>query len=182
MIFTPLALAGAYLLDLEKREDARGFFARAFCEQEFAEHGLNGHWTQMNTSLSRQIGTVRGMHFQKPPMAEVKMVRCLRGAIFDVIVDLRLGSATFGKWAGRELTMDNRSMLYIPQGFAHGFQTLSPDCELLYFHSQTYSAAHEGGLRHDDPEVGVEWPLAVTELSARDASLPVLSEIEPIVL
>lgn len=182
MIFTPLPLAGAFRIDLERREDSRGFFARLYCEREFTGQGLSAHWVQMNTSLSRDVGTVRGLHFQRPPMAEVKMVRCLRGSVFDVIIDLRAGSPTYGAWAGVELTEDNRSMLYIPQGFAHGFQTLRPETELLYFHSQVYSAPHEGGLRHDDPAVAIAWPLAVSELSARDASLSSLSHIEPIAI
>lgn len=180
MIFTPLELEGAYLIDLERRQDERGFFARLFCEQEFAARGLNTAWTQMNTSLTRRAGTVRGMHFQRPPMAEVKLVKCLAGAIFDVIVDLRAGSASFGRWCGRRLDADNRSMMYVPEGFAHGFQTLTPDVELLYCHSRPYSAAHEGGLRHDDPQAAIAWPAPVQGLSDRDRTHPLLNEIEPI--
>jgi dTDP-4-dehydrorhamnose 3,5-epimerase len=180
MIFTPLPLAGAFRIDLDRREDARGFFARLFCAEEFADHGLATAWVQCNTSFSRAEGTLRGLHFQRPPMAEVKMVRCLKGAIFDVMVDLRAGSASFGQWTALELTDENRSMAYIPAGFAHGFQTLRPETELLYFHSQVYSPAHEGGLRHDDPRLGIPWPRPVADLSPRDAAHPGLDTLEPI--
>jgi dTDP-4-dehydrorhamnose 3,5-epimerase len=180
MIFTPLPLAGAFRIDLDRREDPRGFFARLFCAQEFADHGLVTTWLQCNTSFSRAEGTLRGLHFQRPPMAEAKMVRCLKGAIFDVMVDLRAGSATFGQWTALELTEENRSMAYIPEGFAHGFQTLSPETELLYFHSQVYSPAHEGGLRHDDPRLAIPWPRPVADLSPRDAAHPGLDTLEPI--
>ncbi len=180
MIFTPLKLSGAYRIDLEKREDERGFFARLFCVEEFAALGLETAWAQMNTSLTRTTGSVRGLHFQRPPMAEVKVVRCLRGAAFDVMVDLRAGSPSFGQWDAVELTPENRSMVYIPHGFAHGFQTLAPDTELLYFHSAAYSAAHEGGVHHADPALGIRWPLAIAEISPRDRALPPLAALEPI--
>ena len=182
MIFTPLSLSGAYLIDLEKREDERGFFARCFCEKEFAAHGLETHWVQMNTSLSVQKGTLRGLHFQRPPKAEVKVVRCLRGAILDVLVDLRQGSPTFGKWFGAELDMDNRRMLYVPKGFAHGFQTLQPNTELFYLHSECYSPEHEGRLRYDDPVVAIDWPLPVSELSLLDQNHSYVDQLSPIVL
>lgn len=181
MLFKPLPLAGAFLIDLERREDDRGFFARFYCENEFAAHGLETRWVQMNTSLSRQTGTIRGLHLQKPPKAEAKVVRCLRGAIWDVIVDLREGSPTFAKWYATELNEDNRSMLYIPKGCAHGFQTLQQNSELLYLHSEFYSPEYEGGLKFDDPDIAISWPLHVTELSARDQNLPLLKEwIAPI--
>jgi dTDP-4-dehydrorhamnose 3,5-epimerase len=182
MIFTPLPLAGAFRIDLEAREDERGFFARLFCETEFAAHGLNTRWVQMNTSLSRRPGTVRGLHFQRPPSAEVKLVKCVSGAIFDVVVDLRAGSPTFGQWHGEELSAANRAMMYVPEGFAHGFQTLAEDCELIYMHSRAYSAADEGGARPDDPALAIHWPRAVEGLSERDAGHPALTEIEPIPL
>ena len=134
MKFISLTLAGAYLIDLEKREDNRGFFARCFCEKEFSTQGLEIRWVQMNTSLTRQSGSIRGLHFQYPPKAELKLVRCLQGAIWDVIVDIRLNSPTFGHWYGAELNERNRRMLYVPKGFAHGFQTLGSDVEMLYFH------------------------------------------------
>jgi dTDP-4-dehydrorhamnose 3,5-epimerase len=178
--FAPLPLEGAYRIELELRGDARGFFARLFCSEEFSALDLNTQWAQCNTSLSAESGTLRGLHFQRPPMAEVKMVRCLSGAVFDVIVDLREGSATFGQWHGEQLDASNRTMLYIPKGFAHGFQTLTEASEMLYFHSAPYSAAHEGGLRWDDPTIGVHWPLPVRVTSARDAAFPTLETLEPI--
>jgi len=180
MIFSPLALEGAYRVDLEKRGDHRGFFARLFCMNEFAEYGLERRWVQMNTSMSRRTGTVRGLHFQRPPKAEVKLVRCLKGAIFDVIVDIRHGSPTYGQHLAVELNDDNRSMLYVPRGFAHGFQTLAPDTELLYLHSEVYSPELEGGLHHADPRLGIAWPLAVTDLSPSDTGHSLLKDLEPI--
>ncbi|NGQ89455.1 dTDP-4-dehydrorhamnose 3,5-epimerase [Rhodobacter sp. HX-7-19] len=180
MRFTELPLAGAYRVELEPRGDARGFFARLFCAEEFAARGLATGWVQCNTSFTAAQGTVRGLHFQRPPMAETKLLRCIRGAIFDVIVDLRAGSPTFGRWHGERLDDQNRAMICVPEGFAHGFQTLTPDVEMLYFHSAPYSAAHEGGLRWDDAKVAVSWPLGVTEMSARDAAFPTLDKLEPI--
>ena len=180
MIFTSLPLDGAFRIDLEMREDARGFFARLFCVEEFAMHGLETKWVQMNTSLSRQVGTLRGLHFQRPPTAEAKLVRCLRGAVFDVMVDLRAGSPSFGGWEGMELTEKNRSMAYLPRGFAHGFQTLTPNSELIYLHSAPYSAAHEGGLHYADSRLAISWPLTVTQLSPRDAAHPTLDAVEPV--
>lgn len=180
MKFVPLPLEGARRVELEPRGDSRGFFARLFCADEFAAHGLETRWVQCNTSLSAAAGTIRGLHFQRPPMAEVKLVRCLRGAIWDVIVDLRQGSPTFGRWHGERLDDQNRSMIYVPQGFAHGFQTLTDGVEMLYFHAEAYSSAHEGGLRWNDPTVGIKWPLELTEQSARDAEFPGLDDLEPI--
>jgi dTDP-4-dehydrorhamnose 3,5-epimerase len=180
MKFTPLALSGAFRIDLDRRGDARGFFARLFCREEFAEHGLATDWVQMNTSYSRERGTLRGLHFQRPPMAEAKLVRCLKGAIRDVIVDLRAGSPTYGQHAAIDLDDDNRAMVYIPQGFAHGFQTLTPDAELLYMHSAFYSPAHEGGVHHADPDIGIAWPLPVAEISDRDRNFPFLNALDPI--
>lgn len=177
MKFTPLSMAGAFRVDVEKREDERGFFARVFCAHEFAEHGLETTFVQMNTSVTRKAGSVRGMHFQRPPKAEVKFIRCVRGAVLDVIVDLREGSPTFGRWQGTELTGDNRAMLYVPRGFAHGFQTLADDSELFYMHSEFYSPEHEGGLRFDDPDVGIAWPLPIAEMSPRDRQHPFLSQV-----
>ena len=180
MIFTELPLKGAYRINLDRRTDDRGFFARFFCAREFQEKGLAPAFVQVNTSFSCRAGTMRGLHFQRPPMAEAKLVRCLKGRIFDVIVDLRARSATFGQWTSVELDAQVRQMIYIPQGFAHGFQTLEPDTELLYFHSQFYAPEHEGGLAHDDPRLAIRWPLTVSELSARDAAFPTLDALEPI--
>jgi dTDP-4-dehydrorhamnose 3,5-epimerase len=179
MIFSALNIEGAFRIDLEKQEDQRGFFARLFCAEEFAAEGLEGRWVQMNTSLSYQAGTLRGLHFQRPPMTEVKVVRCLRGAAFDVIVDLRTGSPTYGHWVSIDLTAENRSMVYVPAGFAHGFQALMPNTELLYLHSTPYSSTYEGGLHYDDPELAITWPLPVTEMSPRDAKHPPLKALAP---
>jgi dTDP-4-dehydrorhamnose 3,5-epimerase len=180
VIFTPLALDGAFMIEMQPHHDARGFFARSFCAETFAARGLASRFVQMNTSFTAAKGTIRGMHFQRPPAAEVKMVRCLRGAVLDVIVDLRAGSASYGRWASVELSQDNRRMVYIPRGFAHGFQTLTPDAELLYWHDTPYTPGHEGGLHHADPGVAIDWPLAVADLSARDTTLPRLTELEPV--
>ncbi|TCP59805.1 dTDP-4-dehydrorhamnose 3,5-epimerase [Rhodovulum bhavnagarense] len=180
MIFTPLPLEGAWKVTLDQREDSRGFFARVFCAREFGAHDLNTEWVQVNASFSRAEGTLRGLHFQRPPMAEVKLVRCVSGAIYDVIVDLRAGSPTYGQWTGLELSAQNGAMIYIPRGFAHGFQTLRPDTELLYFHSQYYSPAHEGGLHHADPALGINWPRPVADLSPRDAGFAGLETLDPI--
>ena len=177
MRFTPLPLAGAYLIDLEKREDDRGFFARYFCENEFAERGLSSRWVQMNTSLSREKGTLRGLHFQRPPKAEAKVVRCLRGAIWDVIVDLRKGSQTFGQWYGADLNDINRTMMYVPQGFAHGFQTLTDNVELLYLHSEFYSPEHDSGISAQDPELAIPWPESITQFSTRDLGFPTIVQM-----
>lgn len=182
MIFKETSLNGAYVINLEKYEDGRGFFARYFCKEEFKNYGLATEWVQMNISLNRKKGTFRGMHFQRPPKAESKVVCCLRGAIWDVVVDLRDGSDSYGQWFGVELNESNRTMMYVPRGFAHGFQTLSDDSELFYLHSEFYSPEHEGGLHYDSSEVGIDWPLPVNELSKRDASLPTLNQLEPIAL
>lgn len=180
MIFTRLALRGAYRVDLERRQDERGFFARLFCAREFAEQGLDFRPVQVNDSFSVRRGTVRGLHFQRPPMAEAKLVRCVTGAVFDVIVDLRAQSETFGHWTALTLDAAERSMIYIPPGFAHGFQTLKPNTELLYFHSEFYAPGHEGGLAHDDPALSIPWPLPVAALSARDAAFPLLADLSPL--
>jgi dTDP-4-dehydrorhamnose 3,5-epimerase len=180
MIFTALPLAGAFVIEIQPHQDARGFFARSFCTQTFAAQGLASQFVQMNTSFTRRAGSLRGMHFQRAPLAEVKMVRCLHGAVFDVIVDLRAGSGSFGRWTSVTLSAENRLMIYIPRGFAHGFQTLTPDAELLYWHDTAYAPGHEGGMHHADPDVAIDWPLPVTEISARDAALQRLTELEPI--
>lgn len=180
MIFTPLALEGACRIELERREDERGFFARAFCAEEFAAHGLARAWPQSNISFNIRAGTLRGMHFQRGPAAEAKLVRCIHGAIYDVIVDLRDGSPDFGRWIGIRLDAAGRDALYVPPGFAHGFQTLEPDTELLYLHSAPFDAAREGGLDALDPRLGISWPLDIVGRSARDAALPALDELEPL--
>jgi dTDP-4-dehydrorhamnose 3,5-epimerase len=172
MIFTETKLPGAYLLALEKREDERGFFARTWCQQEFADHGLVTCMVQGNVSYNRQAGTLRGLHYQMAPYGEVKVVRCTRGALYDVIVDLRVASPTYKEWLGVELTADNYQMLYVPAGCAHGFITLAPDTEATYQVSQFYTPGAEGGLRYDDPAFVIEWPAPVQVISAKDKSWP----------
>jgi dTDP-4-dehydrorhamnose 3,5-epimerase len=168
MIFTELPLKGAYSINLSKREDERGFFARFFCEKEFQEMGLNTQWVQMNNSLSKLKGTIRGLHFQYPPNAEVKLIRCFRGAIWDVIVDIRKKSDTYGKWYGIELNEENRTMIYVPKGFAHGFISLTDNSEILYMVSSEYSKESEGTLKWNDPFHGIEWPIDPVIISEKD--------------
>lgn len=172
MIFTPTPLAGAYLIDLEKKGDDRGFFARAFCEIEFSKEGLVGRFCQVNNSLSAEKGTLRGMHYQLPPRAETKIVRCIRGSLFDMILDLRKDSPTFGHSFGAELSAENRRMMYVPKGFAHGFLTLIDDTETIYFVDEFYSPEHERGIRYNDPKFELRWPATPTVISDKDKSLP----------
>lgn len=173
MIFSETALPGAYVIDLERIEDERGFFARAWCERELTEHGLETRIAQSNVSFNKHKGTLRGMHFQRPPHQETKLIRCIRGGLFDVIIDLRPDSTGYKRWMGVELTADNRRMLYVPRGFAHGFQTLEDDTETLYMVSEFYTPEAEGGVRWDDPAFAVEWPLGPpTEISEKDQQWP----------
>lgn len=172
MRFRELPLAGAWLLDLERHEDERGFFARTFCRQEFEAHGLDPHVSQCSLSYNRRKGTLRGMHWQAEPARESKLVRVVRGAIHDVIVDCRPGSPTFGRHAAVELSAENRRSLYVPPLFAHGFQTLADDTEILYQMSSEFAPEHARGFRHDDPAVAIEWPLPVAVISAKDSKLP----------
>lgn len=172
MEYTETTLKGAFLVALKKITDSRGYFARAFCKDEFARHGLNTEMVQVNAGFSHLKGTVRGMHYQAAPHAEAKLVRCTRGAVFDVIVDLRRDSPTRGKWFGAELTADNGVMMYLPEGFAHGYQTLIDDSEIYYMTSAPYVAAAAGGVPHDDPAFGIAWPLPVSIISEQDKSWP----------
>lgn len=172
MQFTPTPLEGAYLVDLAPHTDERGFFARTFCQHEFADHGLVPTVAQCNTSYNHVRGTLRGMHYQMPPAAETKFVRCIRGAIQDVIIDLRPDSPTFLQHVGVELTAENRRALYVPELFAHGYQTLEDDTEVLYQVSEFYTPGEERGLRHDDPRFAIAWPLPVTVISDKDAAWP----------
>jgi dTDP-4-dehydrorhamnose 3,5-epimerase len=174
MIFHDTELKDARLIEIEPRGDARGMFARTFCSSEFATAGLETVFVQQNTSVSAEKGTIRGMHFQRPPYQEVKLIRCLRGAILDVIVDLRRDSPTFLKHQGFELTANNRRMLYVPKGFAHSFQTLTDDIEVSYLVSAPYTPDAEGGVRYNDPHLGIEWPLPVSVISDKDANWPLL--------
>jgi dTDP-4-dehydrorhamnose 3,5-epimerase len=172
MIFTETDLQGVYLIDLTPHQDERGFFARSWCQREFREHGLNPNLVQCNISYNKSKGTMRGMHLQLPPFAEAKLVRCTRGSIYDVIIDLRSGSDSYLQWLGVELSASNYKMLYIPEGFAHGFQTLEDDTEVFYQMSEFYSPECSRGLRWNDRAFGIKWPLAVSVISARDDSLP----------
>jgi len=172
MIFTETPLAGAFVIALEPREDERGFFARAFCQNELAEHGLPNEIVQANLSFNHKRGTLRGMHMQVPPHGEDKMVRCIAGAIWDAIVDLRPGSPTYLKWFGVELSAANRLMLYVPKGFAHGYQSLTDGSEVLYMVTQFYTPGAERGLRWNDPAFGIPWPVSDPILSPKDAAAP----------
>jgi dTDP-4-dehydrorhamnose 3,5-epimerase len=177
MIFTETRLAGAFIIDLERREDSRGYFARAFCQDEFRDHGLEPVVAQANVGYNRYRNTVRGMHFQYPPKAETKLVRCTRGAVVDVIVDLRPESPTYLEHVSVELTADNARAIYVPRRFAHGYQVLEDNTETSYIVSEFYSPQHDGGLRHDDPALGITWPLPVSEISDKDKVWPLLAEV-----
>jgi dTDP-4-dehydrorhamnose 3,5-epimerase len=182
MIFKETKLKGNYLINLEIKEDERGFFARYFCEKEFLEKGLNTKWVQANNSASKEVGTLRGLHYQREPNAEVKLVRCLKGAIWDVVVDLRDMSETFGKWFGAKLSDENRTMMYVPKGFAHGFVSLEPNSEILYLVSDFYSSDSEGTLVWSDKKVGVDWPLDLKVISSKDLAGNSLDNTIPIKL
>lgn len=172
MIFTPARLPGLYLVDTERHEDERGWFARSWCAREFAAHGLEPQLAQASVSFNRRQGTLRGLHYQQPPHAEAKLVRCLRGTIWDVALDLRPGSATHGQWQAFELAGGSGRALYLPAGFAHGFQTLTADCEILYLISAFYEPDAATGVRYDDPAFAISWPLPVASISPRDAAWP----------
>ncbi|NCB25625.1 MAG: dTDP-4-dehydrorhamnose 3,5-epimerase [Bacteroidia bacterium] len=176
MIFTPTPLAGSYVVDLEPYQDDRGWFARTFCKEEFRAIRPSIEWVQLNHSFTRLRGTIRGMHFQKPPYSEIKLIRCVAGAVWDVIIDLRRESPTFLNWFGIELSASNRKMIYVPELFAHGFQTQTENCELIYHHSQAYRPEAEGGLRYDDPQLNIHWPLPPATLSQRDLQHITLTE------
>lgn len=178
MIFTETKLTGAYIIDLEKREDSRGFFARAFCQNEFKAHGLKPIIAQANVAFNRRKGTLRGMHFQYPPAAETKLVRCTRGAIIDIIVDLRPESPTYLQHVAVELTEDNHRSFYVPERFAHGYQALLDDTETSYQVGEFYTPNVDGGLLYSDPLLGLEWPLPVSVISEKDKSWKLLVEIE----
>ena len=169
MVFHKMPLGGAYVIGLDRIEDERGFFARSWCVKEFQEHGLNPNFVQCNVSLSKKKRTLRGMHYQVSPHEEAKFVRCTKGAIYDVIIDLRPASATYKQWIGIELTAENRKALYSPEGFAHGFQTLEDDTEVLYAVTESYHPESEKGVRFNDPAFGIEWPLPNPILSLKDS-------------
>jgi len=179
LIFTETNLAGAFVLDLERRDDDRGFFARAFCQNEFENHGLKPVIAQANVAFNRRRGCVRGMHFQFPPAAETKLVRCTRGAILDIIVDLRPESPTYLDSVSVELSADNHRALYVPERFAHGYQVLEDGTETSYQVGEFYTPDAEGGLRFDDPRLGLSWPVEVTDMSDKDRAWAPLDEVEP---
>lgn len=176
MKFVEAPLAGAYVIELEPFLDKRGLFARTFCQKEFAIIGFHKQIVQINHSVTRQKGSIRGMHYQLPPACDTRIIRCVQGKVFDVMVDIRAGSPTFMQWHGVELSTDNMLMVYIPEGFAHGFQTLADNAELIYHHSAFYSPEHEQGLRFDDPSLGINWPLSVSVISSKDQNCSVIDD------
>ena len=176
MRFTPTVIAGAFIVDVVPHADARGSLARVFCSEEFEAQGIDPVIAQMNLNHSRAAGTVRGLHLQQEPHAETKLVRCVRGAVFDVVADPQPDSPTYGRWVGVELSGDNRRALLVPAGCAHGFQTLVDDTELLYTASRAYAPDHELGVHHADPLFGISWPLEVSSVSEKDAAWPPLPQ------
>jgi len=172
MKFTESPLKGVFVIELEKRGDDRGFFARLFCENEFRQRGLNPKIVQMNNSLSSMRGTLRGIHYQLAPKAEDKTFRCVRGALFDVVIDLRPNSPTFLRPFAVELTAENRKMIHVPQGCANSFMTLADDTEIFYLTSELYSPQHERGIRYNDPALGIQWPMAPAVISDKDKNHP----------
>ena len=176
MKFHPTKLDGLLLIELEPRGDERGFFARTYCEEEFRRHGLNTTWPQCNQTRTALKGAVRGMHWQAEPLTEIKLIRCTAGRIFDVLVDVRHGSPTFGRWEGFELSPDSASQLYVPAGLAHGFQVLEAGSEVFYMMSASYVPGLERGIHYKDKALGILWPLEVTRVSDRDDALPSFAE------
>jgi len=172
MIFIETKLEGAFIIEPERLEDERGFFARSFCRKEFEDHSLNSNLVQCSISFNKKKGTLRGMHYQISPHAETKLVRCTMGAIYDVIIDIRPGSPTFGQWLSQELTADNRRMLYIPEGFAHGFQILEDNTEVFYQISEFYVQNSANGIRWNDPAFSLRWPLPVSVMADKDRNYP----------
>jgi len=177
MIYHYTPISGVYLIEPERQEDARGWFARSFCAREFGDMGMAASFAQCSASCNARRGTVRGLHYQVAPAAEAKLVRCVRGALFDVAVDIRPASPTYGQWTSAELSALNGCMLYVPEGCAHGFQTLSDDTEIFYQISAEYQPALARGIRWDDPDIGIRWPLARAILSDRDRALPRLNAL-----
>lgn len=172
MLFSETKLAGAFLINLERREDHRGFFARVWCKEEFAAHGLNPNLAQSNVGFSKRKGTLRGMHFQTQPYAECKLIRCTMGRVVDIIIDLRPSSSTHKQWFSAELSADNRTMLYVPEGFAHGYLTLDDNTELMYQSTQVYAPKHAIGVRYDDPAFRIVWPATIEVISDADRNWP----------
>jgi len=172
MIFRELELKGSFIIEIEKIEDERGFFGRAWCQNEFEKHGLNPIIKQINTSLTLKKGTVRGLHYQVDPYQESKLIRCTRGKIYDVIIDLRPDSPTFMKWVGNELAQDNYKMVYVPENFAHGFISIEDESEVYYLVSEPYTPGAERGIRWNDKAFNINWPIPVNIVSEKDASIP----------
>jgi dTDP-4-dehydrorhamnose 3,5-epimerase len=177
VIFTETKLPGAFVIDLELREDARGAFARTFCAQDFEAHGLKPTVAQCNLSFNHKAGTLRGMHYQTAPACETKLVRCTKGAIYDVIIDIRSDSPTYMQHIGVELTAENRRILYVPEMFAHGYQSLTDGAEVFYQVGEFYTPGYEGGIRYDDPAFKIEWPIPVTVISEKDAVWPLFEPV-----
>lgn len=177
MIFHETVLKGAYTIELTPFSDDRGLFARTYCQREFAAIGHHQEFVQFNHSRSNYKGTLRGMHFQHAPHAEIKLIRCIQGSVWDVIIDLRPESATFLQYIGVELSAQNMRMIYVPEGFAHGFQTLEDQTELVYHHTSFYEPEHEGGIRYNDPRLNIPWPLEVTVISEKDQKQPFISDV-----
>ena len=175
MIFRPTQLKKVYIIEQEPHNDERGYFARIFCKEELAKAGIMFDVVQVSHSLTKEKGTIRGMHFQKEPKSEDKIVQCLRGKIYDVVVDLRRDSSTYGQWIAEELSEDNKKILFIPKGCAHGFQTLTDSCLVQYFMDEFYSSEHASGVRWDDPFFGITWPVKEPILSPQDAQWPLIN-------
>ena|SRR5258705_10893817 len=179
MKFTETTLKGSYIIDLDVFSDERGWFARTYCKSEFAAIGHDKEWVQLNHSYSAMKGTIRGMHFQLSDHKEIKLVRCIAGSVYDVIVDIRKNSPTFMEWISVELNAVNKKMIYIPEGFAHGFQTLTDNTELIYHHSNFYNSEYERGLRYNDDKLKILWPLKETAISDRDKNHPLINKEFP---
>ncbi|HUZ57997.1 MAG TPA: dTDP-4-dehydrorhamnose 3,5-epimerase [Hanamia sp.] len=176
MQFNPTFLSGLYVINLDLFTDERGWFARTFCKREFEQIGYHKEWVQMNHSFTKEKGTLRGLHYQYFPYSEAKLIRCISGSVYDVAVDIRKDSTTFLKWFGIELSAENKKMIYIPEGFAHGFQALSNNCEIIYHHTDFYTPDAEEGIKYDDPLIKITWPLAINGISERDQKHLYLSE------
>lgn len=176
MLFTETAIPGVWVIDVERHEDERGFFGRMWCRSEFEDHGLNPRVAQANVGYSKERGTLRGLHYQAAPHEEAKYIKCTHGAVFDVAVDLRAGSPTLHRWFGIELNDRNRTMLYVPEGCAHGYMSLTDDAEILYLTSEDYAPDAAGGARWDDPAFGIEWPINVEVISEQDRRWPLVED------
>ncbi|XZF13822.1 dTDP-4-dehydrorhamnose 3,5-epimerase [Chitinophagaceae bacterium MMS25-I14] len=176
MVFLPSKLQGCYIIEPEPFRDNRGWFARTYCKDEFAAIGHTAEWVQINHSFTNHKGSIRGMHYQPPPDGEIKLIRCIAGVVQDVVVDIRSSSATFLQWMSVELSAENRKMIYIPEGFAHGFQALTDNCELIYHHSARYTPGVEKGIHFADPMIGIEWQLPLTQISDRDLNHPYINK------